>query len=153
MIHSGSVFGPAWSLCGQKIANASGARTAKIWSAIEKALRDRPTSKASDFRNHLISPPLAAQETRTRKTDIRHLNNGALVIRREKGSSQNVGGVRYVDHTSITHLVNSYEILLPHLTIPRLELKRNTKITVTNCYSPTVAANEHELDVFYQQLK
>ncbi|KAJ1368086.1 hypothetical protein KIN20_029148 [Parelaphostrongylus tenuis] len=36
--HSGSVFGLAWSPCGQKIATASGDRTVKIWNVSEKAL-------------------------------------------------------------------------------------------------------------------
>lgn len=36
--HSGSVFGLAWSPCGQKIATASGDKTVKIWNAAEKSL-------------------------------------------------------------------------------------------------------------------
>ncbi|KAK6019667.1 WD domain, G-beta repeat protein [Ostertagia ostertagi] len=36
--HSGSVFGLAWSPCGQRIATASGDKTVKIWNVPEKAL-------------------------------------------------------------------------------------------------------------------
>ncbi|PIO54920.1 WD domain, G-beta repeat protein, partial [Teladorsagia circumcincta] len=36
--HSGSVFGLAWSPCGQRIATASGDKTVKIWNVPERAL-------------------------------------------------------------------------------------------------------------------
>ncbi|KAK6040625.1 WD domain, G-beta repeat protein [Cooperia oncophora] len=36
--HAGSVFGLAWSPCGQKIATASGDKTVKIWNVPEKSL-------------------------------------------------------------------------------------------------------------------
>ncbi|VDM53879.1 unnamed protein product [Angiostrongylus costaricensis] len=85
---------------------------------------------------------IALQETEIKKTDIRQLNNGTLVIRGEKVPSRNVGGVGFVVHPSIVHLVDSYVILFPSIAVVRLQLSHQKKVTITNCYSPTDGANE-----------
>ncbi|KAE9416912.1 hypothetical protein Angca_000001, partial [Angiostrongylus cantonensis] len=54
---------------------------------------------------------ITLQETKIKKTNICQLNNGTFVIRGEKVPSRNVGGVGFVVHPSIVHLVDSYEIL------------------------------------------
>ncbi|VDM76855.1 unnamed protein product [Strongylus vulgaris] len=48
---------------------------------------------------------------------MRQLNNGTLIIRVEKVPSRSVGGVGFVVHPSVVHLVDSHEILSPHLAI------------------------------------
>ncbi|KAE9416271.1 hypothetical protein Angca_005215, partial [Angiostrongylus cantonensis] len=96
---------------------------------------------------------IALQETKIKKTDIRQLNNGTFVIRGEGVPSRNVGGVGFVVHPSIVHLVDSYEILSPRIAVLRLQLSHHKKITIINCYSPTDAADEYEINAFYYQFE
>ncbi|KAK6741808.1 hypothetical protein RB195_009591 [Necator americanus] len=63
---------------------------------------------------------IALQETKCRRSDVRQMNDGTLVIRGEKVPSRNVGGVGFVVHPSVVHLVDSHEILSPRLAILRL---------------------------------
>uniref|UniRef100_A0A0K0DDV7 Uncharacterized protein n=1 Tax=Angiostrongylus cantonensis TaxID=6313 RepID=A0A0K0DDV7_ANGCA len=49
---------------------------------------------------------IALQGTKIKKTDIRQLNNGTLVIRGKKVPSRNVGGVGLVVHPSIVNPVD-----------------------------------------------
>ncbi|KAK6744593.1 hypothetical protein RB195_011365 [Necator americanus] len=81
------------------------------------------------------------------------MNDGTLVIRGEKVPSQNVGGVGFVVHPSVVHLVDFHEILSPRLASLRLRPLRQKPISITNCYSPTSAADESELDAFYEELE
>ncbi|VDM52154.1 unnamed protein product [Angiostrongylus costaricensis] len=96
---------------------------------------------------------IALQETKIKKTDVRQLSNGTLVIRGEKDPSRNVGGVGFVVHSSIAHLVDSYVILSPRIAVLRPQLSHHKKITIINYYSPTDAAAEHELNAFCYQLE
>ncbi|KAK6735129.1 hypothetical protein RB195_018364 [Necator americanus] len=54
---------------------------------------------------------IALQETQSIRSDVRKMNDDKPVIRREKVSSQNVGGVGFVGHPSVVHLANSHKIL------------------------------------------
>ncbi|KAK6750136.1 hypothetical protein RB195_002246 [Necator americanus] len=96
---------------------------------------------------------IALQETKCRRSDVRHMNDGTLVIRGEKVPSGNVGGVGFVVHPSVVHLVDSHEILSPRLAILRLRPLRQKSISIINCYSPTSAADDCELDAFYEELE
>uniref|UniRef100_A0A0K0CYY4 Endo/exonuclease/phosphatase domain-containing protein n=1 Tax=Angiostrongylus cantonensis TaxID=6313 RepID=A0A0K0CYY4_ANGCA len=96
---------------------------------------------------------IALQETKIKKTNIRQLNNGTLVNCEEKVPSRNVGGVGFVVHPSIVHLVDSYEILSHRIAVLRLQLSHHKKITIINCYSPTDAADEYEINAFCYQLE
>ncbi|KAK6763451.1 hypothetical protein RB195_023953 [Necator americanus] len=96
---------------------------------------------------------IALQETKCRRSDVRHMNDGTLVIRREKVQSRNVGGVGFVVHPYVVHLVDSHEILSPRLAILRLRPLRQKPIRIINCYSPTSAPDESELDAFYEELE
>ncbi|KAK6761046.1 hypothetical protein RB195_022203 [Necator americanus] len=96
---------------------------------------------------------IALQETKCRRSDVRQMNDGTLVIRREKVPSRNVGGVGFVVHPSVVHLVDSHETLSPRLAILRLRTLRQKSISIMNCYSPTSAADESELDAFYEELE
>ncbi|KAK6033340.1 hypothetical protein OSTOST_00477, partial [Ostertagia ostertagi] len=51
--------------------------------------------------NHIKYHVIALQETKSRKTDVRRMNDGTLIIRGEKFPSRNVGGVGFVVHPSI----------------------------------------------------
>ncbi|KAK6760627.1 hypothetical protein RB195_021910 [Necator americanus] len=93
------------------------------------------------------------QETKCRRSDVRQMNDGTLVIRGEKFPSRNVGGVGFVVHPSVVHLVDSHKILSPRLAILRLRPLRQKPISIINCYSPTSAADEPELDAFYKELE
>ncbi|KAK6740208.1 hypothetical protein RB195_008588 [Necator americanus] len=81
------------------------------------------------------------------------MNDGTLVIRGEKVPSRNVGGVGFVVHPSVVHLVDSHEILSPYLAILRLRPLRQKSISIINCYSPTSAADESELYAFHEELE
>ncbi|KAK6742879.1 hypothetical protein RB195_010255 [Necator americanus] len=96
---------------------------------------------------------IALQETKYRRSDVRQMNDGTLVIRGEKVMSRNVGGVGFVVHPSVVHLVDSHEILSPRLAILRLRPLRQKSISIINCYSPTSATDESELDAFYEELE
>ncbi|EYC34358.1 hypothetical protein Y032_0001g377 [Ancylostoma ceylanicum] len=96
---------------------------------------------------------IALQETKSKKSEVRQLNDGTLIIRGEKFPSRNVGGVGFVVHPSVVHLVDSHEILSPRLAILRLHLPRRKSISIINCYSPTLTADESELDTFYERLE
>ncbi|KAK6744625.1 hypothetical protein RB195_011384 [Necator americanus] len=96
---------------------------------------------------------IALQETKCRRSDVRQMNDGTLVIRGEKVPSRNVGGVGFVVHPSVVHLVDSHEILSPCLASLRLRPLRQKSISIINCYSPKSAADESELDAFYEELE
>ncbi|KAK6766960.1 hypothetical protein RB195_026305 [Necator americanus] len=81
------------------------------------------------------------------------MNDGTLVIRGKKVPSRNVGGVGSVVHPSVVHLVDSNEILSPRLAILHLRPLRQKPISIINCYSPSSAADESELDAFYEELE
>ncbi|KAK6755767.1 hypothetical protein RB195_014263 [Necator americanus] len=81
------------------------------------------------------------------------MNDGTLVIRGEEVPSRNGGGVGFVVHPSVVHLVDSHEILSPRLAILRLRPLRQKSISIINCYSPTSAADDSELDAFYEELE
>ncbi|KAK6763211.1 hypothetical protein RB195_023793 [Necator americanus] len=81
------------------------------------------------------------------------MNHGTLVIRGEKVTSRNVSGVGFAVHPFVVHLVDSHEILSPRLAILRLRRLRQKPISINNCYSPTSAADESELDAFYEELE
>ncbi|KAK6755337.1 hypothetical protein RB195_013983 [Necator americanus] len=51
---------------------------------------------------------IALQETKCRRSDVRQMNDGTLVIRGEKVPSRNVGGAGFVVHPSVVHLVDSH---------------------------------------------
>ncbi|KAK6737190.1 hypothetical protein RB195_019716 [Necator americanus] len=96
---------------------------------------------------------IALQETKCTRSDVRQMNGGTLVIREEKVPSRNVGGVGFVVHPSVVHLVDSHETLSPRLAILRLRPLRQKSISIINCYSPTSAADDSELDAFYEELE
>ncbi|KAK6733437.1 hypothetical protein RB195_017276 [Necator americanus] len=83
---------------------------------------------------------IALQETKCRRSDVRQMNDGTFFIRGEKVPSRNVGGVGFVVHPSVVHLVDSHEILSPRLAILCLRPLRQKSISIINCYSPTSAA-------------
>ncbi|VDM57626.1 unnamed protein product [Angiostrongylus costaricensis] len=88
-----------------------------------------------------------------KETDIRQLNNGTVVILGKKVPPRNVGGVDFVVHPSIVHLVGSYANISTRIAVLRLRLSHHKKITIINCYSLTDAADEYELNAFYYQLE
>ncbi|KAK6739453.1 hypothetical protein RB195_008128 [Necator americanus] len=68
-------------------------------------------------------------------------------------STINTGSVGFVVHPSVVLLVDSHEILSPRLAILRLHPLRQKSISIINCYSPTSAADDSELDAFYEELE
>ncbi|KAK6736546.1 hypothetical protein RB195_019310 [Necator americanus] len=96
---------------------------------------------------------IALQETKCRRSDVRQMNDGTLVIRGEKVPLRNVGGFGFVVHPSVVHLVDSHEVLPPRLVILRVRPLRQKPISIINWCSPTSAANESELDAFYEELE
>ncbi|KAK6763979.1 hypothetical protein RB195_024348 [Necator americanus] len=95
---------------------------------------------------------IALQETKWRRSYARQMNDGTLFIHGEKIPSRNVGGVGAVVHPSVD-LVDSLVILSPRLSILCLCFLRQKPISLINCYSPTSAADDSELDAFYEELE
>ncbi len=106
-----------------------------------------------DAASHIKYDVIALQETKSRRTITRQMNDGTLVLLGEKVPTRNVGGVGFVVHLSVVHLVDSHEILCPRLAVLRLSPPRQKKISIINCYSPTEAADDSELDKFYEDLE
>ncbi|KAK6758081.1 hypothetical protein RB195_015725 [Necator americanus] len=75
---------------------------------------------------------IALQKTKCRNSDVRQMNDGTLIIRGEKVPSRNVGGVGFVVHPPVVHLIDSHKILSPRLAILRLPLcAKNPSISST----------------------
>ncbi|VDM63039.1 unnamed protein product [Angiostrongylus costaricensis] len=92
------------------------------------------------------------QEATIRKTGICQLNNGILVIRREKVPARNVSGKGFIVHRTLSMFstrTRSFSRALPSSVFNCCVIK---KITVINCSSPTGTTDEYELDAFYYQL-
>ncbi|KAK6767047.1 hypothetical protein RB195_026533 [Necator americanus] len=96
---------------------------------------------------------IALQKSKCGRSDVRQINDRTLVIRGEKIPSRNLGGVGFVVHPSVIHPVDPHEILSPCLVILRLRPLRQKSTSIINCYSPTSAADESELDAFNAELK
>ncbi|KAK6752308.1 hypothetical protein RB195_003617 [Necator americanus] len=96
---------------------------------------------------------IALQETMCRRSEVRQMNDGRVVIRGKKVPSRNVGGVGFVVHPSVVHLVDSNEILSPRLAILCLRPLGRKPISIMNWYSPASAADDSELDAFYEELE
>ncbi|KAK6730284.1 hypothetical protein RB195_007007 [Necator americanus] len=96
---------------------------------------------------------IALHETKCRWGNARQMNDGTLVIREERVSLRSVEGVGFVVHLSVVHLLDSHEVLSPHLVILRLRPLRQTPVSIIKCYSPTSSADESELDAIYEELE
>ncbi|KAK6735958.1 hypothetical protein RB195_018926 [Necator americanus] len=59
----------------------------------------------------------------------------------------------FVVYPSVVHLVDSHEILSPRLAILLLRPLRQKPISIIKCYSSISAADEPELDAFYEELE
>ncbi|WKX88276.1 hypothetical protein Q1695_008149 [Nippostrongylus brasiliensis] len=94
---------------------------------------------------HIKYHVIALQETNRRRADLGQHNDGTVVIRGEKILSRKVGGVEFIVHPSVVHLVDSHEILSPRLAILRLHPPHHRTISIINCYSPYAAADDSEL--------
>ncbi|KAK6764350.1 hypothetical protein RB195_024613 [Necator americanus] len=114
---------------------------------------DTRTTRHGDCLRLCTYNVVALQETKCRRSDVRQMNDGTLVIRGEEVPSRNVGGVGFVVHPSVVHLVDSHEILSTRLAILRLRPLRQKSISIINCYSPTSAADDSELEAFYEELE
>ena len=94
-------------------------------------------------------PIIALQETNTKEEDVRRMKDGTLVYCGEKLLGWNVGGVEFVVHPLVVHLVDSHEVLSARLSSDLCQ----KIISIIICYSPTSAAKEHELDLLYKDLE
>ncbi|KAK6737255.1 hypothetical protein RB195_019756 [Necator americanus] len=99
-----------------------------------------------------IFTALVLEESKSRRSEVRQMNDGSLVIRGEMALPRNVGSGGSVVHPSVVHLVDSHDPV-PCLTILRLRPLRQKPISIINCYSPTSAVDESELDAFYEELE
>ncbi|KAK6761741.1 hypothetical protein RB195_022717 [Necator americanus] len=91
---------------------------------------------------------IALQETKCRRSDVRQMNDGTLVIRGVKVPSRNVGGVGFVVHPSVVHFSTLTRSVTSsgHSSSPLCPKS-------SNCYSPTSAADGSESDAFYEELE
>ncbi|VDM62154.1 unnamed protein product, partial [Angiostrongylus costaricensis] len=75
----------------------------------------------------------------------------ALQETKKRSCHEMFGGVGFVIHQSIARLVASYEMYSPRIAVLRLQLMRHQKIVMFNCYSPSDAIVEYELELLYYQ--
>uniref|UniRef100_A0A7I4YLG8 Endo/exonuclease/phosphatase domain-containing protein n=1 Tax=Haemonchus contortus TaxID=6289 RepID=A0A7I4YLG8_HAECO len=66
------------------------------------------------------------EETKTKETAIKKTNDGQLFDPGAKADGKNVGGVGFLVHRRIEHLIDSTEVLSPRLAILRLLIDRST---------------------------
>nr|CDJ93019.1 Endonuclease exonuclease phosphatase domain containing protein [Haemonchus contortus] len=100
-----------------------------------------------------IQQASSGQETKTKETAIKKTNDGHLFVLGAKVDGKNVGGVGFLVHRRIEHLVDSTEVLGPRLAILRLRIERRTTVSIVNCYAPTSTATDGEKDAFYKELE
>ncbi|VDM77541.1 unnamed protein product [Strongylus vulgaris] len=73
---------------------------------LRRRMSSRPLSGCTEG---LFGPK--GYETKASETDVRQLSGGTLIIRGEEVPSRNVGGIEFVVHPPVVHLVDSHEIL------------------------------------------
>ncbi|KAK6054982.1 endonuclease/exonuclease/phosphatase family protein [Cooperia oncophora] len=95
---------------------------------------------------------IALQETKAKETATRKTNDGHLIVLGAKLSGRNVGGVGFLVHHRLEHMVDSVEVIGPRLAILRLRIDKRTFVSIINCYAPTSATDE-EKDAFYKELE
>nr|CDJ92172.1 Endonuclease exonuclease phosphatase domain containing protein [Haemonchus contortus] len=96
---------------------------------------------------------IALQETKTKETAIKKTNDGHLFVLGAKVDGKNVGGVGFLVHRRIEHLIDSTEVLSPRLAVLRLRIDKRTTVSIINCYAPTSTATDGEKDAFYKELE
>ncbi|KAK6039980.1 hypothetical protein COOONC_22515, partial [Cooperia oncophora] len=96
---------------------------------------------------------IALQETKAKETATRKTNDGHLIVLGAKLSGRNVGGVGFLVHHRLEHMVDSVEVIGPRLAILRLRIDKRTFVSIINCYAPTSAATDEEKDAFYKELE
>ncbi|KAK6060646.1 hypothetical protein COOONC_01695 [Cooperia oncophora] len=82
---------------------------------------------------------IALQETKAKETATRKTNDGHLIVLGAKLSGRNVGGVGFLVHHRLEHMVDSVD--------------KRTFFSIINCYAPTSAATDEEKDAFYKELE
>ncbi|KAK6747822.1 hypothetical protein RB195_000796 [Necator americanus] len=140
---------PAYSLPPYPAHWALPSQTSDAREQCPQTLTCMPFSELQSVKFHVI----ALQETKCKRSDVRQMNDGSVVIRVEKVPSRNVGDVDFVVHPSVVHLVDPHKILSPRLAILCLRPLRQKSISIINCYSPTSAADESELNAVYEELE
>ncbi|KAK6050767.1 hypothetical protein COOONC_11729 [Cooperia oncophora] len=96
---------------------------------------------------------IALQETKAKETATRKTNDGHLIVLGAKLSGRNVGGVGFLVHHRLEHMVDSVEVIGPRLAILRLRIDKRTFVSIINCYAPTSTATDEEKDAFYKELE
>ena len=94
---------------------------------------------------------IAQQETKTKKEDVRQMKDRTLIIRGEKlpGRTSAALGLSYAHQSSIlSTYIKSTALSYPPPPPSTLEDHQYNE-----CYSPTSAADERELDAFYEKLE
>ncbi|KAK6039318.1 hypothetical protein COOONC_23177 [Cooperia oncophora] len=94
---------------------------------------------------------IALQETKAKETATRKTNDGHLIVLGAKLSGRNVGGVGFLVHHRLEHMVDSVEVIGPRLAILRLRIDKRTFVSIINCYAPTSTATDDERDAFYKE--
>ncbi|KAK6045791.1 hypothetical protein COOONC_16704, partial [Cooperia oncophora] len=69
---------------------------------------------------------IALQETKAKETATRKTNDGHLIVLGAKLSGRNVGGVGFLVHHRLEHMVDSVEVIGPRLAILRLRIDKRT---------------------------
>ncbi|VDM80889.1 unnamed protein product [Strongylus vulgaris] len=138
-------FGPKDTF--HQIMKLSHALHLRCQDSLHKCQSSRPSRSC---RAHQLSRNCLAGN-KVKEDGLEAVSDGTLIIRGEKVPSRNVRGVGFVVQPSVVYL-DSHEIL-SLLAILRLHPLHQKTITIINCYSSTSAANDSELDAFYEDLE
>ncbi|KIH57894.1 hypothetical protein ANCDUO_11910 [Ancylostoma duodenale] len=104
---------------------------------------------AKKIRYDVVCP----QETKTKASYARRMENGELLIMGQKIDAKNIGGVGFLIHPKTQPSILSHEILSPRIAVLRLRTEKKTPITILNCYAPNSVASEEDKDNFYSELE
>ena len=96
---------------------------------------------------------LALQETKVKANNTKKTKEGDLIALGAKVDRKNIGGVGFIIHRRITHLVDSIDLISPRIAVLRLRISKNTTLSVINGYGPTSNSSDEEKDTFYLDLQ
>ncbi|KAK6736608.1 hypothetical protein RB195_019357 [Necator americanus] len=101
----------------------------------------------------IIFHMIALQETKCRRSDVRQMNDDTPSFVERRAKCRLCWFCRTPICRPSSSIVDSHQILSPRLAILRLRHLRQKPISIINRYSPTSAADESEMDAFYEELE
>ncbi|VDP11033.1 unnamed protein product [Heligmosomoides polygyrus] len=121
--------------------------------AIRQAARLELGTTKPGVRSHLsriFGHCFTEAATKHRTETIRWTDHNEHLITGAKVNRKNIDGVGFLVNLTVHHLVDSYKITSPRVTVLRLQIKDQEAISIINGYAPTSAATDEEREEFYK---